>query len=108
MRNGAGQNSAAELGEFGHGGGGGFGGIERDFFLRQDRPVVHLLVHEDDCHSRFGLPVQDRRLNRGSAAVFGEKRGMDVEGTFFGQLQNLLRNNHSVGSDNEEIRLQSQ
>ena len=77
-RNGSDQDFPPDLGEFGHGGGRGFGGAKGYFFLGNNRPMVHLLIHQHNGHSGFRVSVQDRRLDRRSSPVLGKQRRMNV------------------------------
>ena len=74
--------------------------------LYEDRPMVHLLVHEDDGHTRLALPIDDGPLYGGSTPVLRQERGVAVDAPLGRDGQHIGGQDFAVGRNHNHLRLQ--
>src|SRR5665213_684533 len=72
----------------------------------QDRPGVQSRVYFHDRHAGFRVAVGNRPLDWRGSAMSRQQRSVDIEAAETRQIQNVLRQNLSVGDDDHQIRLQ--
>ena len=79
-------------------------GIDRRLGGGNDIPGVQLLGHIHDGDAGDGVAVQDGPVDGGCATVFGQQRGMDVDGAKLGGRQNVLRQDAAIGRHHRQLR----
>ena len=65
--------------------------------------MVELVVHLHNRDASFFVAMKQGFLDRGGATIFGEQRGVDVDGAEFGYFEDFWRKNHAEGDNNEEV-----
>lgn len=81
----------------------GFCGRDGSDFLRGDVSGVEGFVHFHDGDAGLGVAVEDGPRDRRGAAVFGQKRRMQVEAAEFRDFKGFGREHLAVGNDKEEV-----
>ncbi len=97
------QASRAQLGEARAQLPGVFLGADRSLERGEDGTLVEFFVHPHRGHAGFGIPRQDRGLDRGGAPVSRQDREVDVERAEPWDRQNLGGQDLAVGDENDEV-----
>ena len=67
---------------------------------------VQLGGHIHDGHAGDLFAVENRPVDRGRAAVFGQDGGMHIDRAVGRRVQNILRQNAAIGSHHDQLRVQ--
>lgn len=81
----------------------GFRGGNGGGFLGDDVSSVESFVHFHDGDAGFRIAVEDGPSNGRGAAVFGQKGGVQVEASEFGDFKGFGGEHLTVGDDDEEV-----
>src|SRR6185312_9592682 len=77
----------------------------RYLFLRNDGPVIHLLIDEHHRHTRIALVMQDGASHGRWAAQARQEARMHVEKTFARYVEKALRQKCAVIDDDRDVPL---
>src|SRR5688500_6203225 len=80
-----------------------FIGSQSNCLLKVNRAGVHFLNQLHSCHAAFPFAVDNGPCRRRRATIFRQQRIMNVEPTLRRSFEDCLRQDPSVGYDNDDF-----